>query len=103
MYYSEEYGAWCLLIPQSSSLSPSTVRPKITVQTGQMEILDQVLHDVNMTGHVDVNDAQLVYDMYNGKYPDFTKIDMQRFLNADVVPDKKITVADVAAVVSGIE
>lgn len=103
MYYSEEYGAWCLLIPQNSSLSPSTVRQKITVQTGRMEILDQVLHDVNMTGHVDVNDAQLAYDMYNGKYPDFTKIDMQRFLNADVVPDKKITVADVAAVVSGIE
>ena len=103
MYYSEEYGAWCLLIPQNSSLSPSTVRQKITVQTGRMEILDQVLQDVNMTGHVDVNDAQLAYDMYNGKYPDFTKIDMQRFLNADVVPDKKITVADAAAVVSGIE
>jgi hypothetical protein len=103
MYYSEEYGAWCLLIPQNSSLSPSTVRQKITVQTGRMEILDQVLHDVNMTGHVDVNDAQLAYDMYNGKYPDFTKIDMQRFLNADVVPDKKITVADAAAVVSGLE
>jgi len=103
MYYSQEYGAWCILMPQDGSLSPSTVRKEISVQTGRMEVLAQVLYDVNMTGHVDVNDAQLVYDMYNGKYPDFTKIDMQRFLNADVVPDKKITVADVAAVVSGIE
>lgn len=103
LYYSEEYGAWCILKSQAGGLAPGTVRKEITVQTGQMEVLDQVLHDVNMTGHVDINDAQLVYDMYNGKYPDFTKIDMQRFLNADVVPDKKITVADAAAVVSGIE
>jgi HKD family nuclease len=68
-----------------------------------MDAVSAADFDVNMTGLVDINDAQLVYDMYNGKYDNFTTINMHRFLNADVNADKKITVTDAAAVVSVIK
>lgn len=40
--------------------------------------------DVNGSGLVDINDAQLVYDMYNAHYADFDKVMMYKFLCADV-------------------
>ena len=43
--------------------------------------------DVNLSGQVDINDAQLTYDMYNAKYEDFDTVSMHRFLEADVNGD----------------
>ena len=40
--------------------------------------------DVNGSGTVDINDAQLVYDMYNAKYANFDAATMYKFLCADV-------------------
>ena len=68
-----------------------------------MEAIGAANYDVNMTGLVDINDAQLAYDMYNGEYEDFSIINMHRFLNADVNADWKINVADAAAIASGIK
>ncbi|NLL22396.1 MAG: hypothetical protein GX260_01260 [Tissierellia bacterium] len=56
-----------------------------------------------MSGLVDINDAQLVYDIYNGKYQDFTVVVMQKFLYADVNADKIVNVTDAAAVVAAIQ
>lgn len=103
MYYSEVYNAWCILTVESSRLTAGLAKKQIGDKTGQMDVISSANFDVNMTGFVDINDAQLVYDMYNGKYDDFTTINMHRFLNADVNADKKITVTDAAAVVSAIK
>ena len=57
--------------------------------------------DVNQTGAVDINDAQLTYDMYQAKkYVDFTDVSMDRFLEADANGDKTVDVADATAVVA---
>lgn len=40
--------------------------------------------DVNGSGATDINDAQLVYDLYNAHYADFTTVTMYKFLCADV-------------------
>ncbi|MBR2310456.1 MAG: Ig-like domain-containing protein [Oscillospiraceae bacterium] len=103
MYYSESYRAWCLLTVESSKLTASLARKQIGSRTGQMDAVGLTGYDVNMTGLVDINDAQLVYDIYNGKYEDFSEINMHRFLNADVNADKKVTVNDAAGVVSEIK
>lgn len=103
MYYSEVYNAWCILTVESSRLTAGLAKKQIGDKTGQMDLISSAGFDVNMTGLVDINDAQLVYDMYNGKYEDFTTINMHRFLNADGNADKKITVTDAAAVVSAIK
>ncbi len=103
MYYSEVYNAWCILTVESSKLTAGLAKKQIGDKKGQMDVISSADFDVNMTGLVDINDAQLVYDMYNGKYDNFTTINMHRFLNADVNADKKITVTDAAAVVSAIK
>ena len=103
MYYSEVYQAWCILTVESSRLTAGNARKQISVQSGQMDAIASADYDVNMTGLVDINDAQLAYDLYNGKYEDFTIINMHRFLNADVNADKKVTVTDAAGVVAAIK
>lgn len=103
MYFSEVYNAWCILTVESSKLTAGLAKKQIGDKKGQMDVISSAAFDVNMTGLVDINDAQLVYDMYNGKYDDFTTINMHRFLNADGNADKKITVTDAAAVVSAIK
>lgn len=103
MYYSGNYNAWCFLTVETSKLTAGLARKQIGTRTGQMDDIGAADFDVNMTGLVDINDAQLVYDLYNGKYEDFTVINMHRFLNADVNADKKVTVNDAAGVVSNIK
>ncbi len=53
--------------------------------------------DVNMTGVIDVNDAQLTYDIYNGLYTDFSIVSMEKFLRADVNGDGVVNVNDAVA------
>lgn len=103
MYFSEVYNAWCILTVESSRLTAGFAKKQIGDKKGQIDVISSAGFDVNMTGLLDINDAQLVYDMYNGKYDDFTTINMHRFLNADGNADKKITVTDAAAVVSAIK
>ena len=61
-------------------------------------------YNVNETTNdtVDINDAQLVFDMYNNEYQDFYNATMQKFLKADVNGDKAINVHDAAAIVAEI-
>jgi len=56
--------------------------------------------DVNQTGVIDINDAQFVYNIYNGTEP--TTNVVQRLLLADVNRDKTVDVSDCAAVVAAI-
>ena len=55
---------------------------------------------MNRSNLVDINDAQLVYDMYNAKYSDFDNVSMRKFLEADVNGSKTVTVEDATAVVN---
>lgn len=103
MYYSNVYKAWCILTAETSKLTAGLAKKQIGMQLGQMEAIGAANYDVNMTGLVDINDAQLAYDMYNGEYEDFSIINMHRFLNADVNADWKINVADAAAIASAIK
>ena len=103
MYYSHVYHAWCILTPESDVLTAEIAETKLKLLSGEMTAIGSAAFDVNMTGLVDINDAQLAYDLYNGKYENFKTINMHRFLNADVNVDRKITVADAAAIASEIK
>lgn len=102
MYWSEAHG-WCYLLISDRALVDveAEITSKLTIIDGEKA---SVSHsgDVNGTGLVDINDAQLVYDIYNAKYQDFNIVSMIKFLRADVNADGKIDVADAAAVVSKI-
>ena len=55
---------------------------------------------MNETGVVDINDAQFVYNIYNGTAPSTNVV--QRLLLADVNRDKTVNVSDCAVVVAAI-
>lgn len=104
MFYSNQYNAWSFLVITEGTLSVDDAKNLITLNEGTKVELDQT-YNVNesVSGTVDINDAQLVFDMYNNKYQDFTNnATMQKFLKADVNGDKTINTSDAAAVVSEI-
>ena len=102
MFYSEQYKAWCYLVIAEGEFSAADAKAKVVATESSYTTLSAT-SDVNMSKAVDINDAQLVYDIYNGKYEDFSVVVMQKFLNADVNGDKIVNVADAAAVVAAIQ
>ena len=101
MFWSEQYAAWAYLVITDGALTDVDAAAKIT--SGEVEFTElKQTYDVNEAGKVDINDAQLVFDMYNNEYQDFTSATMLKFLKADVNGDKSINVHDAAAIVAEI-
>lgn len=104
---AERYdGAYAYLVISDKSLAEVKAEAeadgKITEVEGSAEIFN-VNGDVNGTGLVDINDAQLVYNIYNTKYNSFDTTTMAMFLAADMNDSRTVTVEDAAAVVAKIQ
>lgn len=99
-------GAYAYLVISDKSLAEVKAEAeadgKITEVEGSAEIFN-VNGDVNGTGLVDINDAQLVYNIYNTKYNSFDTTTMAMFLAADMNDSRTVTVEDAAAVVAKIQ
>ena len=99
MLWSEKYGAYCYLIITSGE-RPEMNTEDLAIITGNATEIDYGM-DVNISQKVDANDAQLVYNMYNAHYADFTDdVTMEKFLRADVNPDGKINVEDAQVIIN---
>ena len=58
---------------------------------------------MNLTKSVDINDAQLVWNMYNAEYKadiDFQTVNRLKYLSADMNGDKTLDTADAAAIIA---
>ena len=103
MYKVNAYGtdqyAWLVIVDKGQTLTQEEAAAKVAISAADNVVTITLGFDVNMTGKVDVNDAQLVYDMYNGTYSDFTQVSMEKFLRADVNGSKHVTSNDAVAVV----
>jgi len=102
MYWSEKYDAYAYLVVSADGLEAvkTEAAQKVTVAEGTSAGTVDYSGDVNGTKLIDVNDAQLTYDMYNAKYDSFDAVSMLKFLNADVNGDKTINTQDAAAIVN---
>lgn len=98
------YGAYAWLVISNEGLEAvkTAASENVTTAEGTSNLTVDYSGDVNGTDKIDVNDAQLVYNMYNAYYGDFTTVSMQKFLDADVNSDKIVNVTDAAAVVTAI-
>lgn len=103
MYYSESYGAWAYLLITDGVFPPEDALQRLEIRDTGFQRIQKPDCDVNGTGLVDINDAQLVYDIYNGKHEDFNIISMVKFLNADTDQDKRITVKDAAIIAANLK
>lgn len=99
-------GAYAYLVISDKSLAEVKAEAeadgKITEVEGSAETFN-VNGDVNYTGLVDINDAQLVYNIYKAKYDSFNTTTMAMFLAADMNDSRTVTVEDAAAVVAKIQ
>lgn len=104
MYKVNTYGAdqyaWLVIVDKGQTLTQEEAAAKVAISAAENEVTITQGFDVNMTGKVDVNDAQLVYDMYNGTYRDFTQVSVEKFLRADVNATKVVDHTDAVAIVN---
>lgn len=104
MYYSEKYQAWAYLV--ISDDNAETVKQNVSIMnvdesTGKKTV--DYSGDVNMTGGVDINDAQLIVNMYNADYTVFTgNVTMEKFLRADMDGNKAVDNADVLKIIAAV-
>ena len=102
MFWSEKYNAYAYLVISADGLETvkAEAAAKVKVAEGTAAGTVDYTGDVNGTKVIDVNDAQLTYDMYNAKYESFDAVTMPKFLNADVNGDKTVNVSDATAIVN---
>lgn len=111
MYWSSKYGesgayAWLVIADGTKNLDAlkTEATAAITAVNGtKVEIVYD--GDVNQTKSVDINDAQLVWNMYNAEYKadtDFRMVNRLKYLSADINGNKTVDTSDAAAIVNTI-
>lgn len=98
MFWSEKYKSyvWLLLSSKSQDTVKADAEAAITIKENAVTSIEYS-GDVNGTGHIDINDAQYIYDLYNAKH---SALDMEKFLRCDVNSNREVNVEDVRMVVS---
>ena len=98
MFWSEKYEAYAwLLVDKSTAAGIAAAAKSVISVKGNSTVSVSYSGDVNGTGHIDINDAQYIYDLYNVKH---SALDMEKFLRCDVNGNREVSVDDVQAVVS---
>jgi len=99
MYWSAQYQGYAYLVPVNAQLTEEDAKAMVAIADGNAASIDNGV-DVNESGVIDINDAQLTYDIYKAEYNDFTSVSMKKMLRADVINDREVNVNDVTAVVA---
>lgn len=98
MFWSEKYEAYAWLLVDKGTAADIAAAAKSAISVkGNSTVSVSYGGDVNGTGHIDINDAQYIYDLYNVKH---SALDMEKFLRCDVNGNREVSVDDVQAVVS---
>lgn len=100
MFWSEKYDAYCTLVLAESA--PVVTAEQLSLQSGRATAVDYGM-DVNQSGRVDANDAQLAYNLYNSSSGDWEiGVSMEKYLRADVNGDGVVDTQDAAAIIAWI-
>lgn len=98
MFWSEKYEAYAWLLVGKGTAADIAAAAKSAISVkGNSTVSVSYGGDVNGTGHIDINDAQYIYDLYNAKH---SALDMEKFLRCDVNGNREVSVDDVQAIVS---
>lgn len=98
MFWSEKYEAYAWLLVGKGTAADIAAAAKSAISVkGNSTVSVSYGGDVNGTGHIDINDAQYIYDLYNAKH---SALDMEKFLRCDVNGNREVNVEDVRMVVS---
>jgi hypothetical protein len=104
MYYNAATNEYVYLVIVDGAFTVEAAKALVSIKAGAETVTynaDGVDFDVNVTGTVDANDAQLVYNMYSSKtYDSFEVASMLKFLLADVNCDHSVNVDDAAKIIN---
>ena len=102
MYWSEDHGNYVITVISETapSLDASLFGLETTTATLQVESNNW---DVNKSGTLDANDAQIIWNMYNTVYEGFdSDVPVDKFMLADANHDGVLDMNDAAVVISKI-
>lgn len=110
MFWSAKYnggkGAYCWLVISDKSIDEMKAEAETAITVAaEGKTATQVAYDMDVNqskGDADINDAQLIYDMYTAEYDSFDNVSMDKFLEADVNGDTKVDTTDAVAIVNRI-
>ena len=104
MYWSSKYQAYCyLVVAETLSVSDATAKIGDALVDANAVKVEYNMDVNNTNNHVDANDAQLVYNMYQTKaYDDFSTVDMIKFLEADLNSAVGVDSTDAQVVVNNL-
>ena len=109
MYWSSKYGesgayAWLVIADGTKNLDALKTEATAAIAAVDGAKVEIVYDgDVNQTKSVDINDAQLVWNMYNAEYKadtDFQMVNRLKYLSADMNGNKTVDTSDAAAIVN---
>lgn len=99
--YNENNGAYAWLVISDKGLKEVKTEASAQVKAVNGTKVEIVYDgDVNQTTRVDINDAQLVWNMYNAQYSNFDTVNIRKFLEADMNGNKTLDTSDAAAIVN---
>ena len=109
-FWSDKYDSYCYLVIDSNDSTAESVQESLT---GKVALTDAeavtVVYDGNVNktfdaegnAVIDVNDAQLVWNMYAAQYSNFdSRVDVEKFLRADVDGDGDVDIDDAAYIIT---
>ena len=108
MYWSAKYnegnGAYAWLVISDKSLEEVKTEAAEQVKAVDGTKVEIAYNgDVNLTNAADINDAQLVWNMYNAEYKadtDFQTVNRLKYLSADMNGDRTLDTKDAAAIIA---
>lgn len=99
--YNESNGAYAWLVISDKGLEEVKTEAKAAIAAVDGAKVEITYNgDVNLTNAADINDAQLVWNMYNAEYSVFEQVSVRKFLEADMTADGKLDTADAAAIIA---
>ena len=115
-YYKDVNGnaghSYLIIVNQNETLDKETVVAKLAfkenLNSDEIKSINMsgaaagsMNSDVNGSGKTDVNDLQLIYDLYNGVYDSFNQASMKKFLLADRTKDRQLDSQDAVQLAQG--
>ncbi len=102
--YNESNGAYAWLVISDKGLEEVKTEAKAAIAAVDGAKVEIAYNgDVNLTNAADINDAQLVWNMYNAEYKadtDFQTVNRLKYLSADMNGDEKVDTSDAVAIVN---
>ena len=100
MFWSVKYNAYCCLV--IADTLDEAKNGVLELEEGTDTALSYSM-DANLSGKVDINDAQFVHNLYNARYSSFTAgATMEKMLCADTNGDGIVNVSDAQMIVNHI-